>query len=76
MSKAIAMNTLQISKRMDLCRVHQVEIDPAMANIVISTLVLEGLGRSLASDLNLLDFALPFVLKLHVHVASKRAGKV
>ena len=56
-----------LARVLDLCRVHQVEIDPAMANIVISTLVLEGLGRSLASDLNLLDFALPFVL---------RAGKV
>lgn len=56
-----------LGRVLDLCRVHQVEVDPAMANIVISTLVLEGLGRSLASDLNLLDFALPFVL---------RAGKV
>ena len=56
-----------LSRVLDLCRVHQVEIDPAMANIVISTLVLEGLGRSLEPNLNLLDFALPFVL---------RAGKV
>jgi aarF domain-containing kinase len=56
-----------LGRVLDLCRVHQVEIDPAMANIVISTLVLEGLGRSLEPNLNLLDFALPFVL---------RAGKV
>ena len=47
---------------LDLCRVHHVEIDPAMANIVMSTLVLEGLGRALEPNLNLFDIALPFVL--------------
>jgi len=47
---------------LDLCRVHGVEIDPAMASIVISTLVLEGLGRSLEPTLNLMDCAVPFVL--------------
>jgi aarF domain-containing kinase len=47
---------------LDLCRVHGVEIDPSMASIVLSTLVLEGLGRSLHPDLNLLDFAIPFVM--------------
>jgi aarF domain-containing kinase len=51
-----------LSRVLDLCRVHGVEIDPAMASIVISTLVLEGLGRSLEPSLNLIDFALPFVL--------------
>jgi predicted unusual protein kinase regulating ubiquinone biosynthesis (AarF/ABC1/UbiB family) len=43
-------------------RFEGVEIDPAMANVVISTLVLEGLGRSLSPDLDLLTFAKPFVL--------------
>eukprot|EP00531_Pseudo-nitzschia_arenysensis_P010200 CAMPEP_0116124296 /NCGR_PEP_ID=MMETSP0329-20121206/5207_1 /TAXON_ID=697910 /ORGANISM="Pseudo-nitzschia arenysensis, Strain B593" /LENGTH=430 /DNA_ID=CAMNT_0003618271 /DNA_START=557 /DNA_END=1846 /DNA_ORIENTATION=- len=38
---------------LDLCRIHGVEIDPAMASVVISTLVLEGLGRSLSPDLDL-----------------------
>ena len=47
---------------LDLCRIHGVEIDPAMASIVISTLVLEGLGRSLDPNLNLIDFSVPFVL--------------
>ena len=47
---------------LDLCRMHGVEIDPAMANVVISTLVLEGLGRSLSPDLDLLTFARPFLL--------------
>jgi len=51
-----------LSRVLDLCRVHGVEIDPAMASIVISTLVLEGLGRSLEPSLNLIDFAVPFVV--------------
>jgi len=51
-----------LSRVLDLCRVHGVEIDPSMASIVLSTLVLEGLGRSLHPDLNLIDFAIPFVL--------------
>jgi aarF domain-containing kinase len=51
-----------LSRVLDLCRIHHVEIDPAMACVVISTLVLEGLGRSLSPDLDLLNFAKPFVL--------------
>lgn len=51
-----------LSRVLDLCRVHGVEIDPAMASIVLSTLVLEGLGRSLDPDINLIDVAIPFVL--------------
>jgi aarF domain-containing kinase len=51
-----------LSRVLDLCRVHGVEIDPAMASIVVSTLVLEGLGRSLEPSMNLIDFAIPFVL--------------
>lgn len=51
-----------LSRVLDLCRVHGVEIDPAMASVVISTLVLEGLGRSLDSKLNLIDSAVPYVI--------------
>lgn len=51
-----------LGRVLELCRVHQVEIDPAMANVVMSTLVLEGLGRTLEPNLNLFDIALPFVL--------------
>ena len=47
---------------LDLCRIHGVEIDPAMASVVISTLVLEGLGRSLSPELDLLTFARPFLM--------------
>ena len=51
-----------LSRVLDLCRIHGVEIDPAMASVVISTLVLEGLGRSLSPDLDLLTFARPFLM--------------
>ena len=51
-----------LGRVLDLCRIHGVEIDPAMANVVISTLVLEGLGRSLSPDLDLLTFARPFLM--------------
>lgn len=51
-----------LGRVLDLCRIHGVEIDPAMSNIVMSTLVLEGLGRCLDPDTNLFDIALPFVL--------------
>lgn len=51
-----------LARVLDLCRIHGVEIDPAMASVVVSTLVLEGLGRSLEPDLNLISCAMPFVL--------------
>jgi aarF domain-containing kinase len=58
---AVRIGTL-LTRVLDLCRIHGVEIDPAMANVIISTLVLEGLGRSLEPSLNLIDFAMPFIL--------------
>lgn len=51
-----------LARVLDLCRIYGVEIDPAMSNVVMSTLVLEGLGRSLDPDSNLMDIALPFIL--------------
>lgn len=53
-----------LSRVLDLCRVHGVEIDPSMVSVVLSTLVLEGLGRSLAPELDLISFSKPFVLGL------------
>ncbi|KAL3822625.1 hypothetical protein ACHAXA_006410 [Cyclostephanos tholiformis] len=47
---------------LDLCRRHRVEIDPAMSTVVVSMLVLEGLGRSLDPDLNLMKAAMPLLL--------------
>lgn len=51
-----------LGRVLDLCRWHGVEIDPAMASVVVSMLVIEGLGRSLDPDLNLMKAAMPFLL--------------
>jgi aarF domain-containing kinase len=51
-----------LTRVLDLCRYHGVEIDPAMASVIVSTLVLEGLGRALEPKLNLIDFAMPFIM--------------
>lgn len=51
-----------LGRVLDLCRRFRVEIDPAMASVVVSMLVLEGLGRSLDPDLNLMKAAMPFLL--------------
>jgi len=51
-----------LGKVLDLCRRYGVEIDPAMSSVVVSMLVLEGLGRSLDPDLNLMTAAVPFLL--------------
>jgi len=58
---AVRIGTL-LAKVLDLCRVYKVEIDPAMSSIVISMMVLEGLGRSLDPDLNLIKSAMPFLV--------------
>jgi len=51
-----------LARVLELCRIHGVEIDPNFTSVVISTLVLEGLGRSLSPELNMMDFAKPFIL--------------
>ena len=51
-----------LGRVLDLCRRYQVEIDPAMSSVVVSMLVLEGLGRSLDPDLNLMKAAMPFLI--------------
>ncbi|KAL7536623.1 hypothetical protein ACHAXR_007289 [Thalassiosira sp. AJA248-18] len=50
-----------LGQMLDLCRRYGVEIDPAMSSVVVSMLVLEGLGRSLDPDLNLIKAAIPFL---------------
>ncbi len=65
-SKGLTLGAVKIGgllgRVLELCRSHGVLLEPAMANVVLSTIVLEGLGRSLDPDLNLIEAALPFVL--------------
>lgn len=51
-----------LARVLDLCRTYGVEIDPEMSSVVVSMLVLEGLGRSLDPDLNLMKAAIPFLI--------------
>lgn len=51
-----------LARVLDLCRTYGVEIDPQMSSVVVSMLVLEGLGRSLDPDLNLMKAAIPFLI--------------
>lgn len=51
-----------LTRVLDLCRTYGVEIEPAMSSVVVSMLVLEGLGRSLDPDLNLMKAAVPFLI--------------
>merc|ERR1711862_441867 len=51
-----------LSQVLDLCRKYGVEIDPAMSAVVISTLVVEGLGRSLDPDLNLMKASFDVII--------------
>jgi len=51
-----------LTRVLDLCRLHKVLLEPAMANVVLSTVVLEGVGRTLDPSMNLMDAALPFLL--------------
>lgn len=63
----LTLNSIQIgsllTRVLDLCRKYKVEMDPVMVNVVVSTIVLEGLGRSLDPDLDLMDCALPFLIE-------------
>jgi aarF domain-containing kinase len=43
------------------CRRHGVMLEPKMANVVLSTIVLEGVGRTMDPDLNLFEAAMPFL---------------
>jgi len=51
-----------MSRVLELCRSHKVLLEPAMANVVLSTIVLEGVGRTLDPDMNLFAAAMPFLL--------------
>jgi len=65
-NEGLTLGTAQVgsllARVLELCRIHGVEIDPNFTSVVISTLVLEGLGRSLSPELNMMDFAKPFIL--------------
>ena len=48
------------------CYTHQVKLEPRYASILLSIGVLEGLGRRLDPDINILSEATPYVLKASI----------
>jgi len=49
---------------LNLVRKYQVKIDSHFATLIVGIIVLEGLGRQLNPDLNLLQEALPYLYKI------------
>eukprot|EP01041_Mallomonas_annulata_P005735 gene5735-11597_t len=49
------------------CYLHQVKLDSHFASIIVSIGVLEGLGRRLDPNINILKEAIPFILKAYLH---------
>ena len=53
---------LFLSQMMSTVRSNRVCIDPSFATLCVGTIVLEGIGRQLDSDINILDQAVPYLL--------------
>lgn len=52
-----------ITELLGLCLVHKVKLDSQFVSILIAANILEGVGRSLDPDINILKVALPYVLR-------------
>jgi aarF domain-containing kinase len=51
-----------VGRVLELLRANQILLEPSMSNVVLSTIVLEGLGRTLDPDMNIMAAALPFIM--------------
>ena len=47
------------------CYTHRVKLDSAFATLLLSIIVLEGLGKQLDPDLNILLYSMPYIMKAH-----------
>jgi len=67
----------KLTQVMEVMRHHKVRIDMNFATLVSSVLVGEGMGKRLEPDFNLIEHALPFLLKcLHSHELEFLAAKL
>ena len=57
-------NADAVGRVFETCRHFRVKLDGALSTIVISTFIMEGLGRSLDKDLNIFRTALPLMLAM------------
>jgi aarF domain-containing kinase len=51
-----------LTRVFNVLRHHQVKLEPNFTSVIISIMVLEGLGRTLDPDMDLLWAAAPFLL--------------
>lgn len=59
--RGILLHTSYVTQVLSLVRHHHVKIEPDFTNLVVSIVVLEGLGRQLNPDLDLFAAARPFL---------------
>lgn len=56
-----------LQKMLVLCYLHQIKLESRFASVIIAIGVLEGVGRRLDPDVNILTKAIPFVMKAALH---------
>jgi aarF domain-containing kinase len=54
-----------LTEVLSLSRKHRVYLEPVFANMVISIIVLEGIGRQLCPDVDLFKELVPFLPRMH-----------
>lgn len=66
-----------IQKVLGLCLQYQVKLESHFASVLLAIGVLEGVGRSLDPELDILTAATPIIVKSHLYTTlSKRLTRV
>lgn len=78
-SRTLALGSIKIGDVLQqvlaMVRTHHVRLEGDFVNVVISILLLEGIGRSLNPDLDLLSSALPILRQLSAQSGAEMAKK-
>lgn len=68
--RKISISTL-LQRVLMLCYQHQVKLEPRYATVIIALGVVEGLGRQLDPDVDILQRAAPYVMKASLMLAGE-----
>lgn len=63
-----------LTRVLDMVRNHRVKIESDYTNLVVSLIIIEGLGRSLDPDLDLFAAARPFLLNRKAEFYAQKGG--
>ena len=63
-----------LSEVLNLVRKNQIQLDSAFTNLVLSIILLEGLGRQLDPDINIFQKAVPMLMKARLNTAIDNFG--